>query len=69
MAQCQGMTKKGERCKREAPDGAAFCAIHVDQEVRARSAPCDTEWDRDALIKAALGFAVLGAILLLRIRR
>jgi hypothetical protein len=63
------MTKKGERCKREAPDGAAFCAIHVDQEVRTRSAPCETEWDRDALLKAALGFAVLGAILFLRIRR
>ena len=69
MAQCRGTTKKGERCKREAPDGSAFCSIHVDQEIRARSAPTSNEWDRDAVMKAALGFAVLGAILFLRIRQ
>ena len=69
MAQCQGMTKKGERCKREAPDGSAYCSIHLDQEVRARSTPVDTEWDREAVMMAALGFALVGAIVLLHIRR
>lgn len=72
MAQCQGITKKGERCKREAGEGSAYCSIHVDQEVRPRSAPATqttTEWDRDALVKTAIGFGLIGAILLFRLRR
>jgi len=68
VAQCQGKTKKGERCKRDAPHGAAFCAIHQDQEIRPRSEP-KGEWDRDAIMKAALGFAIVGAIFLFRFRR
>ena len=69
MAQCKGITRKGDRCKRDAKPGSSFCAIHVDQEVR----PPDTtahemEWDSDALMKAALGFALVGVILLLRFR-
>ncbi len=70
MAQCEGVTKKGDRCKRDARDRSKFCAIHQDQEVRARQAPAsDLEWDRDAIMKAALGFALVGAILFFRIRR
>lgn len=69
MAQCQGTTRKGERCKRDAASGSAFCAIHVDQAIRARSAPASTEWDRDAIVKAAIGLAVVGAVLFFRIRR
>ena len=68
MGQCEGKTKKGHRCKREAGDDASFCSIHQDQEVRARKAPTN-EWDTDAIMKAALGFAVVGAIFLFRIRR
>lgn len=69
MAQCQGTTKKGERCRRDAAPGSAFCAIHVDQAVRARSTPTSTEWDRDAILKAAIGLAAMAAILFFRIRR
>ena len=70
MAQCQGVTKKGERCKRDAPEGERFCAIHVDQEVRPREpVAADMEWDREAIMAAALGFALIGAILFFRIRR
>ncbi len=68
MAQCEGKTKKGERCKREAREGSAFCSIHVDQAVRAPSRSA-TEWDTDAIMKAALGFALVGAIVLFRFRR
>ena len=68
MAQCEGKTKKGDRCKRDARDGSAFCAIHQDQEVRARARRTD-EWDKDAIMKAALGFALVGAIFLFRFRR
>lgn len=68
MAQCQGKTRKGERCKREARPDSAFCSIHQDQEIRP---PVDdaTEWDTDAIMKAALGFALVGVILLFRLRR
>lgn len=68
MAQCQGKTRKGERCKREARPDSAFCSIHQDQEIRP---PVDdaAEWDTDAIMKAALGFALVGVILLFRLRR
>lgn len=69
MAQCEGKTKKGERCKREAAEGSKFCSIHMDQEIRPPREPSTAEWDTDAIMKAALGFAVVGLILILRVRR
>lgn len=67
MGQCEGKTKKGERCKRDARDGA-FCNIHKEQETRARKEPSG-EWDNDAIMKAAIGFALVGVIFLFRFRR
>ena len=69
MAQCQGTTKKGDQCKRDAKDNSAFCSIHQDQEVRARTTPKGEEWDREAIMAVALGFAAVGALLLFRIKR
>ena len=69
MAQCQGTTRKGERCKRDAQDGSAYCVIHQDQAVRPPKAREVVEWDRDMMMSAALGLALIGAILLFRIRR
>lgn len=69
MAQCQGITRKGERCKRDAGDGSGYCAIHQDQEIRAPKAREKVEWDREAVMAAALGFALVGAIVFFRIRR
>lgn len=68
MAQCEGTTKKGERCKRDAKDASPFCSIHIDQELRERK-PREGEWDSDAIFKAAIGFALVGAIFLFRFRR
>jgi hypothetical protein len=68
VAQCRGKTKKGERCKRESAEGSDFCSIHVDQEIRARKEP-SSEWDTDAIFKAAIGFAIVGALFLFRFRR
>ena len=68
MAQCEGRTKKGDQCRRDAGDGDTFCSIHVDQRVRPRSAPAG-DWDRDAIMKAAIGFALVGAVFLFRFRR
>ncbi|MBQ7189856.1 MAG: hypothetical protein IJR99_10615 [Kiritimatiellae bacterium] len=31
-AQCEGVTQKGERCKRDAVEGSKFCAGHADKE-------------------------------------
>lgn len=69
MAQCQGTTRKGERCKRDAAEGSAYCSIHTDQEVRAREPRPDQPWDRDAIVKTAIGFGLIGAILFFRLRR
>jgi len=69
MAQCQGTTRKGEKCKREAQDGSVYCAIHQDQAVRAPRAREVVEWNRDMMMAAALGVALIGAIILFRIRR
>jgi hypothetical protein len=69
MAQCEGRTKKGERCKRDARTGSAYCAIHQDQEIRARSSATDAVWDSDSVVKAAIGFGLVAAILLFRFKR
>jgi Family of unknown function (DUF5763) len=68
VAQCQGKTKKGDRCKRDAKDEGSFCTIHLDQEIRPRPEAAG-EWDQDAIMKAAIGFALIGAIFLFRFRR
>ena len=34
-AQCEGVTQKGERCKREAAEGSKYCIGHTDQEKKA----------------------------------
>ena len=36
--QCEGMTKKGERCKREAAEGSKYCIGHADQAKKAEGA-------------------------------
>jgi len=69
VAQCEGVTRKGERCKRDAQEGSAYCGIHQDQAVRAPRAKEAVEWDRDAVLAAAVGFALVGAIVFFRIRR
>ena len=68
MPQCRGKTKKGERCKRDVNESSPFCAIHLDQEIRARKEP-KSDWDSDAIMKAAIGFALVGAIFFFRFRR
>ena len=69
MAQCDGKTKKGDRCKRDAPEDSPFCAIHQDQEIRARTAGPDPVWDSDSIVKVAVGLGLVAAILLFRFRR
>jgi hypothetical protein len=69
VAQCQGRTRKGEQCKRDAGEGSEFCGIHQDQAVRAPAAREAVEWDKDSVMKAAVGFALIGAILFFRLRR
>ncbi len=68
MAQCRGSTKKGNRCKRDARGESPFCAIHQDQEIRAREPSELGEWDNDAIIKAVIGFAIIGLFFIMRRR-
>lgn len=67
MTQCAGKTQKGDRCRRDAREGSPFCGLHQDQG-RPR-AERSQEWDTDAMLKAAIGFGLIAAIVLLRIRR
>jgi hypothetical protein len=70
MTQCVGTTRRGERCKRDAREGSAYCAIHAEQTERPRAErPAAREWTGDDLLKAALGLGILAAIVLFRIRR
>ncbi len=69
MTQCAGTTQKGERCKRDARDGSAYCAVHLEQEVRPRPERSRAPWTTDDKLKAALGFGVLAALALFRFRR
>jgi hypothetical protein len=81
MSQCAGTTLKGERCKREAREGSSYCSIHFEQpprpDARAEPEPVSASdasastripWDAEWM-KAAIGLAVLGVILLFRGRR
>ena len=45
-AQCEGVTQKGERCKREAAEGSKFCIGHADQAKKAE--PKDKEAKNDS---------------------
>ena len=68
MAQCSGSTKQGDRCKRDAQGESSFCAIHQDQEIRAREPNERGEWDNDAIIKAVIGFTIIGLFFMMRRR-
>ena len=47
-AQCEGVTQKGERCKREAAERSKFCIGHADQAKKAvqkdKKAKTDSCW-------------------------
>ena len=68
MTQCSGSTKKGDRCKRDAGGGSPFCAIHQEQEIRPRTPSERGEWDKDAIVKAVIGFAIIGLFFMMRRR-
>ena len=73
MAQCRGTTRKGERCRRDARPGSDYCSIHVDQDAPEGAPGGDgaatDSGGMDDLMKTALGFALIGAILFFRLRR
>jgi hypothetical protein len=75
MTQCAGTTLKGERCKREAREGATYCSIHFDAPPRPSPEPtaaagaAEAPRDRDWMTSAALGLALFAAIVLFRVRR
>ncbi|MEQ1855190.1 MAG: hypothetical protein ABL963_01905 [Longimicrobiales bacterium] len=69
MAQCAGTTQKGDRCRRDAREGSAYCAVHLEQEGRPRPEHPKTPWTTDDKLKAALGFGILAALALFRFRR
>jgi hypothetical protein len=43
MARCEGTTRSGARCKREAREGSRFCYLHNPAEERVEAEGGDTE--------------------------
>ena len=72
MPQCQGTTKAGERCKRDANEESGFCSTHTDQGVDgaadADDAP-ESRVDRRATDLLLIGAVALGFMLLRRVIR
>lgn len=63
MAQCEGTTKAGARCKRVAMEGSRFCSLHVPEEAQGdepaadprRAQTQDEDWASILLAAAAVG--------------
>ncbi len=47
-AQCEGVTQSGERCKRDAAEGSAFCIGHADQAKQTAAAADNKQKDDGA---------------------
>jgi hypothetical protein len=69
MAQCEGTTRSGDRCKLDAQPGSPFCHLHQEQEGEAPSGnePGEStlEWEDVAPLLLA-GVLAAGMILFLR---
>ncbi len=69
MAKCQGMTKSGNQCKREAGEGSEYCTAHQPAE-DAEGAEAQDQTEDEAenqaedLMLIALGLAATGALFL-----
>lgn len=67
MAGCQGTTKKGTQCRRNALGGSDYCAIHFTQDPNAptgREAIEELEGRLSETAKTVLGVAILAGIVL-----
>ncbi len=67
MARCKGTTRKGTDCRLNAMKGSDYCAVHLTQDPAApsgREAIEDLEGRLSQTAKTALGFAIVGGIIL-----
>jgi hypothetical protein len=70
VVRCKGETLKGDRCRREAGPGSDYCSIHADQAPAGGTGRGRRSgWDPETVAKTALGFALVGVIVLFRLRR
>ena len=61
MARCQGITKSGAQCKRQAAEGSEFCSAH--QPADGAEATEDQDLTQDLML-IALGLAATGVMFL-----
>ena len=61
MAKCQGKTKSGAQCKRQAGEGSEYCSTHQPAEGAEEAVDQDLTQD---LMLIALGLAATGALFL-----
>ena len=66
MARCEGTTRDGGQCKREARADSQFCYLHGSAEEEAPTDECEAvEWD-DVLPVLLAGAATIGLLLVFK---
>lgn len=67
MAQCQGTTKAGARCKRDANDETGYCGMHEDQaDAPSAAGGADGGGGTDLLLVGAVAVGLFAIRRLLR---
>ena len=66
MARCEGTTRDGDQCKREARAESQFCYLHGSVEEETPTDECEAvEWD-DVLPVLLAGAATIGLLLVFK---
>lgn len=66
MAQCEGITQSGERCKREARPDSSFCHLHEEEAEEARSEEVEDLAFEDFFPLLVAGAATVAFVLLFK---
>ena len=64
MAKCQGKTKSGAQCKRQASEGSEYCSSHQPAEDAEGAEGAEAQDLTQDLMLIALGLAATGALFL-----
>ena len=64
MAKCQGKTKSGAQCKRQASEGSEYCSSHQPAEDAEAAEAAEAQDLTQDLMLIALGLVAAGAMFL-----
>jgi len=66
MSQCQGTTKAGARCKRDAGDGSDYCGAHAEQAGEGQASSSTRDSGTDLILVGAVALALFAVRRVLR---